>query len=111
MNKMLLTTLFAAAAHLAPTVCAAAEYPLPQLPDGVMPNTEVSTNLPLHVKAEKLREFALTLNAASCTSNEVLVAIGCDARRDLGRSRFGRTPTRRIHRRCRWHGARRFRAA
>ena len=79
MKKILLTTLVAAAAQLAPTVCAAAEYPLPQLPDGVMPNTEVSTNLPLHVKAEKLREFALTLNAASCTSNEVLVAIGCDA--------------------------------
>ena len=52
MNKMLLTTLFGAAAHLAPTVCAAAEYLLPQLPDGVMPNTEVSSNLPLHVKAE-----------------------------------------------------------
>lgn len=79
MKKILLTTLFAAAAHLAPTVCAAAEYTLPRLPDGVMPNTEVSTNLPLHVKAEKLREFALTLNAASCASNEVLVAIGCDA--------------------------------
>lgn len=43
MNKMLLTTLFAAAAHLVPTVCAAAEYPLPQLPDGIMPNTEVTT--------------------------------------------------------------------
>ena len=41
MNKMLLTTLFAAVAHLVPTVCAAAEYPLPQLPDGIMPNTEV----------------------------------------------------------------------
>jgi hypothetical protein len=79
MKKILLTTLFAAAAHLAPTVCAAAEYTLPRLLDGVMPNTEVSTNLPLHVKAEKLREFALTLNAASCASNEVLVAIGCDA--------------------------------
>ena len=41
MNKMLLTTLFAAVARLVPTVCAAAEYPLPQLPDGIMPNTEV----------------------------------------------------------------------
>ena len=77
MKKILLTTLFAAA-HLALMVCTAAEYPLPQLPDGVMPNTEVSTNLPPHVKADRLREFALTLNAASCASNEVLVAIGCD---------------------------------
>ena len=34
MNKMLLTTLFAAA-HVAPVACAAAEYALPQLPDGV----------------------------------------------------------------------------
>ena len=41
MNKMLLTTLFAAAAHLAPMACAATEYTLPQLPDGIMPNTEV----------------------------------------------------------------------
>ena len=79
MNKMLLTTLFAAAAHLVPTVCVAAEYTLPQLPDGVMPNTEVTTNLLLHVKAERVREFGLTLNAGNCVSNEVLVAVGCDA--------------------------------
>ena len=79
MNKILLTTFFTATAYLASTLCAAAEYPMPQLPDGVMPNTEVSTNLPLHVSAERLREFALTLNAANCSSNEVLVAIGCDA--------------------------------
>ena len=79
MKKILLTTLFVAAAHLAPTVCAAAEYPLPQLPDGVMPNTEVTTNLLLHVKAERVREFGLTLDAGNCISNEVLVAIGCDA--------------------------------
>ena len=57
MNKMLLTTLF----------------------DGIMPNTEVTTNLPLHVKAERVREFGLTLDAGNCVSNEVLVAIGCDA--------------------------------
>ena len=79
MNKMLLTTLFAAAAHIAPMVCVAEEYTLPQLPDGVMPNTEVSTNLLLHVKADRLMEFALTLNADNCASNEVLVAVGCDA--------------------------------
>ena len=79
MNKMLLMTLFAAAVCLAPAACAAAEYLLPQLPDGVLPNTEVSTNFPLHVRAERLREFALTLNAVNCASNEVLVAIGCDA--------------------------------
>ena len=79
MNKMHLTTLFAVAAHLAPMACAAAEYRLPQLPDGIMPNTEVSTNLTLHVNSERLMEFGLTLNAGSCASNEVLVAIGCDA--------------------------------
>ena len=79
MNKMLLTTLFAAAAHLVPTVSAAAEYTLPQLPDGVMPNTEVTTNLLLHVKAERVREFGLTLDAGICVSTEVVVAIGCDA--------------------------------
>jgi len=79
MNKMLLTTLFAAVAHLAPMACEAVEYMLPQLPDGIMPNTEVSTNLPLHVKAERVREFGLTLNAGNCVSNEVLVAVGSDA--------------------------------
>ena len=79
MKKILLTTLFAAAAHLAPMACAATEYTLPQLPDGIMPNTEVTTNLPLHVKAERVREFGLTLDAGNCVSNEVLVAIGCDA--------------------------------
>ena len=79
MNKMLLTTLFAAAAHLAPVVCTAEQYTLPQLPDGVMPNTVVTTNLLLHVKAERVREFGLTLNAGNCVSNEVLVAVGCDA--------------------------------
>ena len=41
MNKMHLTTLFAVIAHLAPMACAATEYTLPQLPDGIMPNTEV----------------------------------------------------------------------
>ena len=79
MKKILLTTLFVAAAHLALMVCTAAEYTLPQLPDGVMPNTEVLTNLTLHVKAERVREFGLTLDAGNCVSNEVLVAIGCDA--------------------------------
>ena len=43
MDKTLGTMLFVAIAHLAPMVCAAAEYTLPQLPGGVMPNTEVST--------------------------------------------------------------------
>ena len=79
MNKMHLTTLFAVIAHLAPMACAATEYTLPQLPDGVMPNTEVTTNLLLNVKAERVREFGLTLDAGNCISNEVLVAIGCDA--------------------------------
>lgn len=79
MKKILLTTLFVAAAHLALMVCTAAEYTLPQLPDGVMPNTEVTTNLLLHVKADRVREFGLTLDAGNCVSNEVLVAIGCDA--------------------------------
>ena len=86
MNKMLLTTLFAAAAHLAPVVCTAEQYTLPQLPDGIMPNTEVTTNLPLHVKAERVREFGLTLDAGNCVSNEVLVAIGCDLKRGACRN-------------------------
>ena len=77
--KTLGHVLFAAVAYVAPVACAAAEYALPQLPDGVLPNTEVVTNFPLHVDADRLREFSLTLDAGSCASNEVLVAVGCDA--------------------------------
>lgn len=77
--KTLGIVLFAAVAYVAPMACAAADYALPQLPDGVLPNTEVATNFPLHVNADRLREFSLTLDVGSCTSNEVLVAVGCDA--------------------------------
>lgn len=77
--KTIGTMIIAVAAHVAPVTCAAAEYALPRLPDGVLPNTEVATNFPLHVRADRLRGFSLTLDAGSCASNEVLVAVGCDS--------------------------------
>ena len=63
-------------------LCAAKEYEWPQLPEGVLPDSEVSTNIALHVNMEKLDEFALRIEASNCTSNEVMAAIGHDANED-----------------------------
>lgn len=57
----------------------AAERQWPQLPEGTLPDTEVSTNVVLNVDAERLQTFRLRLQAESCASNEVVVAVGCDA--------------------------------
>ena len=69
----LIATLAASAA------CAANSFTWPQLPEGTLPDTEVSTNVALHVNSQKLERFTLTLETSCCTSNEVLVAIGCDS--------------------------------
>ena len=69
----LIATLAAAAA------CAANSFTWPQLPEGTLPDTEVSTNIVLHVNSQKLERFTLSLETTCCTSNEVLVAIGCDS--------------------------------
>ena len=79
MKKSILIA-FAAAGALA---CSAArEYEWPQLPEGTLPNTEVSTNVALHASAARLEEFALRIEASNCVSNEVIVAIGHDADED-----------------------------
>lgn len=57
----------------------AAEYNWPQLPEGALPDTEVSTNVALHVNADRLESFSLRLLADSCDDMEVLVAVGHDA--------------------------------
>lgn len=59
--------------------CSVFGHEMPQLPDGTLPNTEVVTNVPLHVDAARLRSFGLGLQAECCVSNEVLVAVGSDA--------------------------------
>ena len=73
-------TISALIATLAATAaCAANSFTWPQLPEGTLPDTEVSTNVILHVNSQKLEQFTLNLETTCCTSNEVLVAIGCDS--------------------------------
>jgi hypothetical protein len=73
-------TISALIATLAATAaCAANSFTWPQLPEGTLPDTEVSTNVVLHVNSQKLERFTLSLETTCCTSNEVLVAIGCDS--------------------------------
>ena len=76
MKNLILITL-AAASSL--TLSAAKEYEWPQLPEGTLPNSEVSTNVSLHVNMSRLAVFALRIEATNCVSNEVMVAIGHDA--------------------------------
>ena len=73
-------TISALIATLAATAaCAANSFTWPQLPEGTLPDTEVSTNVVLHVNSQKLERFTLSLETTCCTSNEVIVAIGCDS--------------------------------
>ncbi len=60
----------------------ATELIWPQLPDGTLPDSEVSTNVALNVDTERLKVFSIKLEATSCVSNEVLVAIGHDGDSD-----------------------------
>ena len=67
-------------ANLVMCTCVAAEYEVPRLPSGTLPDTEVSTNVSLQAYCpERQQEFSLRLQAGNCSSNEVLVAIGRDA--------------------------------
>ena len=52
---------------------------LPALPAGNLPDTEVVTNVALNVQYDGTIVFALSIDTASCVSNEVLVAVGCDS--------------------------------
>ena len=62
------------------TACAAKTITLPQLPDGELPDTEVTTNIPLRVSAERLDVFSLKLEIeGAVAASEVLVAVGHDA--------------------------------
>ena len=79
--------LIAIAATSALACCAAKLYEWPQLPMGTLPDSEVSTNVTLHVNMSRLDEFSLCIEASNCVSNEVLVAIGHDADEDGDRRR------------------------
>ena len=78
MKKLLVVVALAVAVS-----CGAAERVWPQLPDGALPDTEVVTNIPLRVNAERLDVFSLKLEVDGAGSeSEVLVAIGHDADED-----------------------------
>ena len=78
------------AAWLALGACADKVYEWPQLPPGTMPDTEVSTNIALHVNSERLESFGLSIQVEGGATNEVLVAVGHDADGD-GDLSFGET--------------------
>ena len=78
MIKSSIAVVFAACAFL--TACAAKTIVLPQLPDGALPDTEVTTNILLRVDAERLEVFSLKLEIEGTSAeSEVLVAVGHDA--------------------------------
>ena len=72
-----------AAALIAADLCAARLREWPQLPDGALPDTEVATNIPLRVNAERLDVFSLKVEIDGAgAASEVLVAVGHDADED-----------------------------
>ena len=78
MKKMLVVIALAVAMS-----CGAKERVWPQLPGGALPDTEVVTNIPLRVNAERLDVFSLKLEVDGArTESEVLVAVGHDADED-----------------------------
>ena len=87
MKKFIVAAL---AAWLALDVCADKVYEWPQLPAGTMPDTEVSTNIALHVNAERIESYSLSIQVEGGATSEVLVAVGHDADED-GDLSFGET--------------------
>jgi len=78
------------AAWIAWGACAAKVYEWPQLPPGNMPDTEVATNVALHVNVGRLESFGLSIQVEQGATSEVLVAVGHDADED-GDLSFGET--------------------
>jgi len=79
MEKLIIVAL---AACLAFNAYADKVYEWPQLPSGSMPDTEVSTNVALHVNAERIESFSLSIQVEGGATSEVLVAVGHDADED-----------------------------
>ncbi len=79
---MKLLTTAAISAMIALQASADSALVFPQLPAGTLPDTEVATNVAMSVDTEKLREFSLSIAASNITSNEVIVAVGCDENND-----------------------------
>ena len=68
----------AIAAMIALGLSADMAFTYPALPDGALPDSEVTTNIALRANVERLRVFSLEIEAENIASNEVLVAVGCD---------------------------------
>ena len=73
-NKMRIAAIVAAAS-LATGASAGEGRVFPQLPEGTLPDTEVATNVAFNVQHDGSMRFSISIDAASCTSNEVLVAV------------------------------------
>jgi len=63
-------------------VFASKTYTWNSIPSATEPHAEVSTNVALHVNAERLMEFRLKVTAMNTSSNEVIVAVGNDRNND-----------------------------
>ena len=70
-----------ATARLLLGACAASTQALalPPLPSGELPDTEVVTNVALNIRYDRLTRFSFSVNTTGVVSNEVLLAVGCDA--------------------------------
>ena len=71
-----------ASARLALEMCSGAALAFPQLPEGTMPDTEVSTNFTFAVGEGSNRRLVFSLELAASPTNNVEVAIGCDEDED-----------------------------
>lgn len=75
---MVKLTAMSIVALLSLAVCAAKVCEWPQLPGGTLPDTEITTNIPLRVNVERLDVFSLRLQVVDTNASEVLVAFGHD---------------------------------
>ena len=89
MKNMMRIAAVTAAACLVPCASAGEARVFPQLSEGTLPDTEVATNVALNVQYDGSMRFSISIDAANCTSNEVLVAVGCDADSDGDRDHKG----------------------
>ena len=64
------------------SVLVAASVAVPPLPEPVLPDAEVCTNVALNVNSARLQALTISVEFDSCATNEVLVAIGADADSD-----------------------------
>ena len=82
-----------AASALLSSLCLAASFAVPEMPDAEWDDTEVVTNAALPAVRADSRVFAFSLELDATASNNVEVAFGSDADHDGVLSRAGRQAT------------------